>query len=74
MSNRRHGCALQENSCWRLVRNLKGANITGRTFTESKGTAVYGLKKPSELFEVVVTLLVYGCLLQAIVAAYGLDP
>lgn len=46
----------------------------GKTFTESKGTAVYGLKKPSELFEVVVTLLVYGCPLQAIVAAYKLDP
>lgn len=45
-----------------------------KTFTESKGTAVYGLKKPSEQFEVVVTLLVHGCPLQAIVAAYGLDP
>ena len=33
----------------------------GKTFTESKGTAVYGLKKPTELFIIVVTLLVHGC-------------
>lgn len=46
----------------------------GKTFTESKGTAVYGLKKPAELFILVVTLLVNGCPPQAIVAAFGLDP
>jgi transposase-like protein len=46
----------------------------GKTFTESKGTAVYGLKKPTELFVLVVTLLVHGCPVQAIVAAFGLDP
>lgn len=45
----------------------------GKTFTESKGTAVYGLKKPVELFTLVVTLLVNGCPTQAIVAAFGLD-
>lgn len=45
-----------------------------KTFTASKGTAVYGLKKPVELFTIVVTLLAHGCPLQAIVAAFGLDP
>ena len=46
----------------------------GKTFTESKGTAGYGLKKPVELFILVITLLVNGCPAQAIVAAFGLDP
>jgi transposase-like protein len=46
----------------------------GKTFTTSKGTAVYGLKKPTGLFVIVVTLLAHGCPLQAIVAAFGLDP
>ena len=32
-----------------------------------------GLRKPTELIVVVVTLLSYGCPLQAIVHAYGLD-
>jgi len=32
-----------------------------------------GLRKPSELIVIVVTLLAYGCPLQAIVHAYGLD-
>ena len=45
----------------------------GKTFTESKGTAVYGLKKESELHVTVITLLSHGCPLQAIVAAYELD-
>ena len=44
-----------------------------RTFTERKGSALYGLKKPAELYEVVITLLAYGCPKAAIVAAYGLD-
>ena len=46
----------------------------GKPFTESRGTAVYGLKKPVELFVIVVTLLVNGCPPQAVVAAFGLDP
>lgn len=45
----------------------------GKTFSESKGTAVYGLKKPVALFFTVVTLLAHGCPVQAVVAAYGLD-
>lgn len=44
-----------------------------RTFTQTTGTAFYRLKKSHELFVVVVTLLAYGCPVQAIVAAFGLD-
>jgi len=57
----------------RIKRRYK-CTCCGKTFTESKGTAVYGLKKPPEDFTLVVTLLVHGCPTQAIVAAYGLDP
>ena len=32
-----------------------------------------GLRKPTELIVIVVTLLSYGCPIQAIVHAYGLD-
>ena len=32
-----------------------------------------GLRKPMELIVIVVTLLSYGCPLQAIVHAFGLD-
>ena len=45
----------------------------GRTFSETHGTSLYRLKKPAELFVLVVTLLVHGCPVQAIVAAFGLD-
>jgi transposase-like protein len=45
----------------------------GRTFAVTKGTAGYGLKKEAELFVMVVTLLAYGCPVQAIVMAVGLD-
>lgn len=43
------------------------------TFTERKGSALHGMKKPAEMFETVVTLLAYGCPIPAIVAAFGLD-
>ena len=45
----------------------------GRTFTETKGTALYRIHKPKWLVVAVVTLLAYGCPLQAIVAAFDLD-
>ena len=32
-----------------------------------------GLRKPTDLIGIVVTLLTYGCPIQAIVHAYGLD-
>ena len=45
----------------------------GRTFSETHGTSLYRLKKPAALSVLVVTLLVHGCPVQAIVAAFGLD-
>ncbi len=43
------------------------------TFSWGKGSALYRLHKPHELFLLVLTLLAHGCPLQAIVAAFGLD-
>ncbi|MGC9458163.1 MAG: transposase, partial [Halothiobacillaceae bacterium] len=47
--------------------------VCGKTFSETAGTAMYGVKKDHETFTCVVTLLGHGCPVQAIVAAYGLD-
>jgi transposase-like protein len=44
-----------------------------KTFSETKGTALYRAHKPHELVVIVVTLLAYGCPVQAIVASFGLD-
>jgi transposase-like protein len=44
-----------------------------RTFSERRGTALYRTHKPRWLVLAVVTLLSYGCPVQAIVAAFGLD-
>jgi transposase-like protein/IS1 family transposase len=45
----------------------------GRTFSARRGTMLEGLRKPTEVIVIVVTLLAYGCPLQAIVHAFGLD-
>jgi transposase-like protein len=47
--------------------------ICGKTFSETSGTALYGIKKPHQDFTRVVSLLGHGCPVQAIVAAFGLD-
>lgn len=44
-----------------------------KTFNERQGTSLYRVKKASELFVLVVTLLSYGCPVPAIVVAFGLD-
>src|SRR5437660_12791517 len=44
-----------------------------KTFSARRGTMVEGLRKPVELIVIVVTLLTYGCPVQAIVHAFGLD-
>ena len=44
-----------------------------KTFSETKGTALYRAHKSHELMVAVVTLLAYGCPIQAIVAAFSLD-
>lgn len=45
----------------------------GKTFSAKQGTLFAGLRKPMELIVIVVTLLAYGCPVQAIVHAFGLD-
>src|SRR5436305_86019 len=45
----------------------------GKTFSAKEGTLFAGLRKPTELIVVVITLLAYGCPVQAIVHAFGLD-
>src|SRR5579864_1596979 len=44
-----------------------------QTFSARRGTMLEGLRKPTELIMIVVTLLAYGCPIQAIVHAFGLD-
>jgi IS1 family transposase len=45
----------------------------GKTFSAKEGTMFAGLRKPRELIVIVVTLLAYGCPVQAIVHAFDLD-
>lgn len=45
----------------------------GKTFAATKGTPLYRLHKDQSLFLCVITLLVHGCPLPAVVAAFGLD-
>jgi hypothetical protein len=47
--------------------------VCGQTFTASKGTGLYRLRRPASLFVQVVTLLAFGCPPAATVAAFGLD-
>ncbi len=47
--------------------------VCGVTFSATKGTPFYRLKKGQDLVTVVLTLLCHGCPVQAIVAAFGLD-
>jgi transposase-like protein len=44
-----------------------------KTFAETLGTPLYGLHYPSWVVGIIVTLLAYGCPIQAIVAAFGID-
>jgi len=45
----------------------------GKTFSATKDTPFYRLHHPQALIVIVVTLLAFGCPVQAIVAAFGLD-
>src|SRR5258708_18794368 len=47
--------------------------VCKKTFSERRGTMFEGLRKPIELIVIVVILLSYGCTVQAIVQAFGLD-
>jgi transposase-like protein len=48
-------------------------HVCDKTFAETKGTVYYRLRTPQEIVEKVVTLLAFGCPVQAIVAAYQID-
>ena len=45
----------------------------GKTFAETVGTPLYGLKTSLWVVRIVVTLLAFGCPIPAIVAAFGLN-
>jgi transposase-like protein len=45
----------------------------GQTFTATRDTPFYRLKKSVDLVTLVITLLCHGCPVQAVVAAFGLD-
>ena len=45
----------------------------GRTFSETKGTALYPMHKPKELVLTVLALLAHGEPVKAIVVVFGLD-
>ncbi len=47
--------------------------VCKQTFSAHRGTMFEGLRKPVELITIVVTLVTYGCPVQAIVHAFGLD-
>src|ERR1043166_1306116 len=44
-----------------------------KTFTATKGTALYRVRTSAETVSLVVTLMAHGCPLQAIVVAFGFD-
>jgi len=47
--------------------------VCGQSFVVSKGTIFYRLKTDAQVVMTVITLLAYGCPLQAVVAAFGFD-
>jgi transposase-like protein len=48
-------------------------HVCHQTFAETKGTVFYRLRTAPDGVTLVLTLLAYGCPLQAMVAAFGLD-
>jgi transposase-like protein len=48
-------------------------HVCNKTFVETKGTAFYRLRTAKDIVVLVITLLAYGCPVQAIVKAFGLD-
>jgi transposase-like protein len=48
-------------------------HVCDQTFTTSKGTIFYRLRTSAETVLLVITLLAYGCPIQAIVKGFGLD-
>lgn len=65
-SNGRIGVHLQKERCYKC-------QDCGKTFNDSYGTSMHGLKTPQWVVTLVLTLLAYGCPLPAIIAAFELD-
>lgn len=55
-----------------LERRYK-CHACGKTFAETRGTPLYGLKRPLWMVLLVLALLAGGCPIPAIVVAFGLD-
>jgi transposase-like protein len=55
------------------IRGRLKCNICKKTFNKKRGTALEGIRKPEELFVTVISLLSWGCPIQAIVHTYTLD-
>ena len=47
--------------------------VCKKTFNQRRGTALEGIRKPGELFVTVISLISWGCPIQAIVQTYDLD-
>lgn len=48
-------------------------NVCDKTFAETTGTPFYRAHKAHSIMTIIITLLAYGCPVQAIVAAFGWD-
>jgi len=48
-------------------------NICKKTFNKRRGTALEGIRKPDDLFVIVISLLSHGCPIQAVVYTYEID-
>ena len=55
------------------LRNRWRCTVCNKTFSGRKGTPFYGLRTEEKMVALVLTLLAYGCPLQAIVQAFALD-
>lgn len=56
-----------------LVERRYKCHTCGKTFAETHGTPLYGLKRPLWMVILVLTLVAGGCPIPAIVFAFGLD-
>jgi transposase-like protein len=56
-----------------LVERRYKCHTCGKTFAETRGTPLYGLKRPLWMVVLVLALLAGGCPIPAIVFAFGLD-
>ena len=55
------------------LHNRWRCRVCNKTFSGRRGTPFFGLKTEAQIFVWVVTLLAFGCPIQAIVAAFRLD-